>query len=77
MKFYETDRVELYNLARDPGEQEDLAGAMPVQRDRLLNVLEDWLRRTNAPLPAWPDAEFVRRTGHPGPSHLRLARDPA
>ncbi len=77
MKFYETDRVELYNLARDPGEQENLAGAMPVQRDRLLNVLEDWLRRTNAPLPAWPDAEFVRRTGRPGPSHFRLARDPA
>ena len=55
MKFYETDHVELYDLVQDPGEQEDLAEAIPLERDRLLGALEGWLQLTNAPLPRWPD----------------------
>ncbi len=50
---YEDDRVELYNLADDPGEQHDLAGADPGKAKELGARLNAWRNETgaNAPLP--------------------------
>jgi arylsulfatase A-like enzyme len=36
-------RVELYNVAEDPGETADLAGAMPDEVERLETLMAEWL----------------------------------
>ncbi|MFB6249014.1 MAG: sulfatase [Salinibacter sp.] len=51
LKFYEGDRVELYNLAEDLGETTDLANERPGKRKQLLSKLNEWLRARDAPLP--------------------------
>lgn len=57
LKFYETDHVELYNLAEDIGEQHDLADERPQMRDKLRNQLEEWLEANDAPLPKKRDEQ--------------------
>jgi len=51
LKFYEENRVELYNLAEDLGETVDLADQRPEKREELLGRLNDWLQARDAPLP--------------------------
>ncbi len=51
MKFYEGNRLELYNLAADRGEEENLAQERPKIRKRLHNQLTRWLDENDAPLP--------------------------
>lgn len=55
--FYEDDRVELYDLEEDPGEESDLAGSQPDVAKQMRSKLESWRQATgaNAPLPnpAW------------------------
>ncbi len=53
MKFYEHDRLELYDLARDVGEQHDLAEREPATRDALHARLQRWLDELDAPMPTW------------------------
>ena len=53
MKFYEHDGLELYDLARDPGERYDLAGREPGIRDALHARLQQWLEDLRAPMPSW------------------------
>ena len=45
------DEVELYNLADDLSESNDLAEAMPAKRDELLGKLRAWQREMNAKMP--------------------------
>ena len=40
--FYEDDRVELYNLAEDVGEERDMADSMPDKARELRAKLDDW-----------------------------------
>lgn len=54
LKFYETSDLQLYNLQEDIGEEHDLADSRPQQRDKLKRQLEEWLEKTEAPLPQWP-----------------------
>jgi arylsulfatase A-like enzyme len=49
--FYEDDHVELYNLAEDISEKNDLSGSYPDKVKELSLLLEDWLKETNAQLP--------------------------
>lgn len=51
IEFYETDQTELYNLANDPGEREDLASTNVENRDRLKRALSDWQTKMNAKMP--------------------------
>lgn len=51
MTFYETGKVELYNLDKDIGEQQNLAGEQSEVRYKLQNQLGAWLEHTDAPLP--------------------------
>ena len=44
--FYDPVKSELYDLAADPGEQDDLAEKMPEKSDEMLQKLEQWLERT-------------------------------
>ena len=43
--------VELYDLAADPGEHNDLATTRTKERDELLGELLAWMKQTNAELP--------------------------
>ena len=44
------ERVELYNLAADPGEHEDLSGQKPEKRGELEAMLNQWKLKVNARL---------------------------
>lgn len=57
--FYESSRWELYNLAKDLGEQTNLADSHAAELDRLADRLQQELARMNA---VWP---ADRTTGRP------------
>ena len=48
---YETENLELYHLARDPGEQKDLAELQPDIAKRLHTQLRTWLEKNHARFP--------------------------
>lgn len=47
----ENSQVELYNLADDLDETDDLASTLPSQRERLLTALRDYREKLNAKMP--------------------------
>ena len=51
IEFYEWDAVELYNLAKDPGESRDVAGEHPEITQRLRDRLFRWQAEQGAKLP--------------------------
>jgi arylsulfatase A-like enzyme len=51
IEFYETDQTELYNLADDPVERNDMAETDVETRDRLKRSLKDWQTKSNAKMP--------------------------
>ncbi|MEK6478993.1 sulfatase [Catalinimonas sp. 4WD22] len=51
LKFYETNRLELYNLNQDMSEQYNIANEQAEVRDRLQAQLEVWLEENQAPMP--------------------------
>ena len=70
IEFYEGSRVELYDLARDPGESTNLASSAPGKRDELFADLAVWKIRTGAQLPSLnpdysPELEDMFRIGAP------------
>lgn len=52
LKFYEDDRVELYNLEKDISEKIDLSTEYPDITEKMLNELDGWLQEVNAWFPA-------------------------
>mgnify|MGYP001017861875 CR=1 FL=1 len=66
--FFEDNRVELYDLKSDLGEQHDLAAAQPKKAAFLRQRLEAWLRDTKAQIPQRNpkfDPARERETGPP------------
>ena len=62
IRFFDQEAPELYNLAEDIGEQRNLAASDPGRAATLLEDLNAWLAKTNAPLPrANPDFDLARR----------------
>lgn len=55
MKYYEDDRLELYNLENDLGEQHNLARERPEKRRALYGELRRWLDQHKAPMPKHRD----------------------
>ena len=51
LEYYEDGRRELYDLAQDRGETNDLADAHPEQVQRLHSMLNEWRSRVKARLP--------------------------
>jgi arylsulfatase A len=51
LHFFEDDRLELYDLSRDPGEMDNLAPLQPELTQRLLKRLQDWRAEVSAQLP--------------------------
>ena len=56
LRYYEDTRVELYNLADDMGERNDLATERPEMAKALVKRLEAWWERVGAQHP-WPRLE--------------------
>jgi len=54
IRFYDPAKTELYNLANDLGETNDLAGSMPAKAKQLEALLDDHLRDVGARLPIMP-----------------------
>jgi len=48
IQHYDPERIELYNLAEDLGEEVDLSRKMPGKASELLEKLEGWLRSVDA-----------------------------
>ena len=55
--YYEDGRDELYDLAADPGERQDVAAANPDRARELRADLDEWLAEVDARLPV-PDPEY-------------------
>ncbi|MEM9703273.1 MAG: sulfatase/phosphatase domain-containing protein, partial [Planctomycetota bacterium] len=51
IEFYEHDEVELYDLAADPGELNDLSDSRPEKLAELRTALRKWQTRMNAAMP--------------------------
>jgi arylsulfatase A-like enzyme len=51
IEFYHWDKVELYNLEADPGEQLDLSQRNPERTAQLLDKLHTWQKRMGAKMP--------------------------
>ncbi|WP_367388013.1 sulfatase [Lewinella sp. LCG006] len=49
LQFFEEDRVELYNLVNDPGEEHDLATEEPLKTAELLATLLSWKKEYLVP----------------------------
>jgi len=49
--YYEYDNHELYNLADDIGEENNLAGKMPEKAQEMMKKLKQWTVSTEAPVP--------------------------
>jgi arylsulfatase A-like enzyme len=63
IEFFDPGKVELYNLAEDPGETMNLADRMPEKSDELLRMLHVWQDEVGAggmdPNPAY-DPDYLR-----------------
>ena len=46
--FYRSDKVELYNLKEDIGEQNELSTQCPALAERMLNMLRNWQKNVGA-----------------------------
>jgi arylsulfatase A-like enzyme len=51
LEYFEDNRVELYNLKSDTGEEKDLAGKMPERAEELRMRLDTWRKAVNAQMP--------------------------
>ena len=51
VEWFEDERLELYNLAEDVGEQHDLAPDMPDRARELSERLQAWRREVGAQMP--------------------------
>lgn len=58
MEFFEDQRVELYDLRKDPEEKQDLAAAMPEKARELREELAEWRKQVGAQLPT-PNPDYV------------------
>jgi len=51
IEFFEDDRIELYNLAEDIGETNDLSGSYPGRAKNLRQMLHRWRKQVDASIP--------------------------
>lgn len=64
IEFFADMRIELYDLALDPGEQRNLATSMPERADRLRRRLQAWRREVGAQMPSRNPAYDPSRPEH-------------
>lgn len=60
IEWFEDDRTELYNLALDPGERQDLSDTLPEKGKELLEKLRQWRSETEAKMPT-PNPDWKKK----------------
>ena len=60
VELYETGKIELYNLAEDISEKNDLAGIYPDKAAQLHTLLKKWRKDVNANMPV-PNPDYPKR----------------
>jgi arylsulfatase A-like enzyme len=68
IEFFEDGRIELYNLADDLGERNDLAETMPEKAAELLGILRTWRESVAAPVPSTPNPDYEPAGKGPEPA---------
>ncbi len=58
--FYEYEKYELYNVAEDIGEQNDLSKSNPKMAGKLYKKLMKWVKETNADVPTKDNPDFTK-----------------
>jgi arylsulfatase A-like enzyme len=61
IQYFENGDLELYNLADDVGEKNNLAEENPVKTRELVDLLERWRDESNAPVPTELNSEYTKR----------------
>lgn len=56
--YYEDQGLELYNLAEDIGERNNVLNEHPVKAQELKDAMDEWLQQVNADFPKGPNPEF-------------------
>ena len=74
IEWFETGKVELYDLAKDPSEQKDLSTAEPAQAAELLADLKAWRGRVGAQMPT-PNPNFDPAKETQGPKKGKAEED--
>ncbi len=74
MEFMEDQRLELYNLATDLGETQNLAAAQPEKATELRTQLHAWQKAIQAPMPTPINSDTRRKsTGKLAPTAARAS----
>ena len=58
IEWFETGRVELYDLSADLGETRNLAESQPGKRRELHAALRQWREKIGAPVPTTPNPKY-------------------
>ncbi len=58
IRFFETGDTELYNLKEDIGETDELSNKFPEKKREMEELLKNWIKDTNAPVPSEPNPDF-------------------
>ena len=58
IEFFEDNRLELYNLRTDPGEQNNLTESMPDKTQQLHALMQSWREDVQAPVPSEANPEY-------------------
>ncbi len=58
VEYFEDGSIALYNLKDDPGEQRDLAPEMPELAAKMRAELDEWQKKTKAPIPRTLNPEY-------------------
>lgn len=61
--YFEDEGIELYNLAEDIGESNNLEQEEVAKKEELLGVLREWWDSTDAPIPTVPNPEYREEAG--------------
>ena len=72
---FEDWRVEQYDLARDAGEERDLAAARPESAQQMKKLLTDWRKEVDAQMPA-PNPQPVEPFGPQGVPRPKVKPQP-
>jgi len=76
LEFFETGAVELYDLARDPGETRDLATTEPARAAELRAQLAAWRQATGAAMPRMKTPAELAASDPTPPTRGRRAASP-
>lgn len=61
--FYENGIIELYNLASDPGEENNLVDSFSEKAEELQSMLDTWIDETGAFIPSEINPDFIGKQG--------------